>query len=514
MEIILIKFTKHKKGTEENLFYIKEIGKTFKTQKDILDISGATKIISFNFENLIPHIEIEKNVHFFDLEKVNKQLVGRSKWEFSKNDLPWNIWNAISSLNYQEFNISKNDFDNKILNIKEFYQGSNSSELEIGDQISFLFKCLENLYNQLNEKLSNSIEYDRYTNIEKKLNNVLFKTTKKGICFDSEIVKKHIDEIEFELYKSRNILQLDYGVFSKYDYKNLESNIRQIIPADLKLNTKDFWKYLKSKRENHVFFEILLTERNLSKNKTILTRIGSLEDDTIYPCFDYFGTITSRILVTNPSLQQLNKKYRDIIVPSDNKSLLYFDYSQFEAGLLASKADDDNLIKMYDSDIYNGIVESVGVGKITRDEAKQFFYSYCYGGDRKNMNNDFFNQFPNLLIYENTVLKEFEENGYIDTDIGNRRYKTSGIESNEEKWLISQKIQGLASIILKKVIIEVNEKLPGVEFLLPMHDAILYQVSIDELEDSKIKIEEVFKSVVKEYCPKLNPKVILKTFSE
>jgi len=515
MEIILLKYTKYQKGIEENLFYIKEIGKTFKTQIDVLNIAQATKIISFTFENLIPHLEIKKDIHYFDLEKVNKQLIGRSKWEFKKNNIPWNIWNALSSLDYKEFNISKDDFDKRILDAKDFYQGSNTKDLDIGSQISFLLDCLEKLYIQINEKLTNSIENDRYLNIEKRLNNVLFETSKKGILFDSEKVKKHIEEIEVELYKSRNKLQLEYGIFSKYDYENLRNNLCSIIPENLKLNTKKFWKYLKSKRKQHELFDVLLTERKLAKNKTILTRIGSLNDNTIYPYFDYFGTITSRILVMTPSLQQLNKKYRDIIIPDSGKILLYFDYSQFEAGLLASQADDVNLIEMYDTDIYNGIVLSIGEDKITRDEAKQFFYSYCYGGERENGNTDFFNQFPNLIVYENSVWKEFETNGYIDTEIGNRRYKTLGIENlKEEKWLLSQKIQGLASIIIKKVILEVNEKIPDVDFLLPMHDAILYQVRTEEIGLLKTKIEDVFKSAMKEYCPKLNPKVTLKDFNE
>ncbi|WP_241282898.1 DNA polymerase [Chryseobacterium timonianum] len=515
MEIILLKYTKYQKGIEENLFYVKEIGKPFKTQKDILNIAGVTKIISFNFETLIPHLEIEKNTHYFDLEKVNKQLIGRSKWEFTKNNLPWNIWNAISLLDHQEFNISKDDFDKRILDVKDFYQGSNTKDLDIGSQISFLLDFLEKLYIQINEKLTNSNENYRYLNIEKRLNNILFETSKKGISFDSEKVKKHIEEIEVELYKFRNKLQLEYGIFSKYDYENLSSNLINIVPENLKLNTKDFWKYLKSKRKEHELFDVLLIERKLAKNKTILTRIGSLNHNTIYPYFDYFGTITSRILVTAPSLQQLNKKYRDIIIPDAGKSLLYFDYSQFEAGLLASQADDVNLTELYDSDIYNGIVLSIGEDKITRDEAKQFFYSYCYGGERENLNNDFFNQFPNLVVYENLVWKEFENNGYIDTEIGNRRYKTIGVENiKEEKWLLSQKIQGLASLILKKVILEVSEKIPNVDFLLPMHDAVLYQVSIEELEQSKTKIEEIFKSAMKEYCAKLNPKVTVKDFNE
>ncbi|MDR6458197.1 MULTISPECIES: DNA polymerase [Chryseobacterium] len=515
MNIIVIKQTTYIKGAEENLFYIKEIGKPFTIQKDELNVDGAKMIISFNFENLIHHIEIEKNVHYFDLEKVKKQITGRSKKEFKKNDFPWNIWNAIYSLNYQEFCTSKNEFEDKVRTAKEFFYGNNSGELDIANQVPFLLDCLEKLYFDISEELSNSIEFARYINIEKKLHNILLRTTKKGIAFDIEIVKKHIAEIETELYKFRNELQLDYGIFSKYDYRNLENNLINFIPKSLKYNSKGFWKYLKLKRGKHPLFDLLLNERKLSKNKTILTRIGSLLDNTIYPYFDYFGTITSRILVISPSLQQLNKKYRDIIVPADGKCLLYFDYSQFEAGLLASKADDDNLIKMYESDIYHGIVKSIGDDKITRDEAKQFFYSYCYGVERQNVTNDFFRQFPNLILYENLVSKEFEQNGYIETEFGNRRYRTMGIESiNDEKWLISQKIQGLASIILKKVIISINENYPEVDFLLPMHDAILYQVNQVDVEKYQKELSYIFESVMKEYCEKLTPKVILKDFTK
>lgn len=515
MDIILIKRTVFLKGQKQSLFHIKEIGKPYQTQVDNLNISGVKKIISFDFSNIIPHMVIKNDIDYFDLELVNKQLIGRSKNEYTAKNLPWSLWNALRTLNHTDFKISKEVFNKRISDLRKFYLGLDVN-IDIPVYITFFMECLEKFYIKLNSELLISVELERYNNIEKKLNNILFSTTNKGINVDKDKIKKYIKEIEIDLYRTRNKLQLEYGIFSKYDYERIQFCLKNLIPKHIKFNSKKYWSFIKSNSTKNELFETIIREKKLSKNKTILTRVGALDDDKINPNFNYFGTITGRILVEKPSLQQLKKDYRDIIVPAMDKEFLYFDYSQFEAGLLASKADDANLIKMYNQeDIYNGMIQAIGVDQINRDEAKEIFYLYCYGSNSERNNNAFFDQFPKLIEYENQIFQEFVNKGYVDTDYGNRRYKTNNLKDlKEDNWLLSQKIQGLASIILKEVLIEVNEKYSEVDFLLPMHDAILYQVPKEKIKEYEEKIKKVFVSVMKQYCPKLEPKVLLKEFIE
>ncbi|WP_413534120.1 DNA polymerase [Empedobacter brevis] len=512
MDVIVIKIVKYNKGTIENIYHIKEIGKSLETQKGKLVLKNVNTLISFDFANILVDIPLDDNIHYFDLEKTNRQLIGRSKKEFLPNKYPWVIWNALKNIDFTQLNISEKEFLTKLKNSRCYYLGI-GDYIDISSTVLFLMDCLEILYKNILNNLNSSKEKNRYFNIERKLNSILFKATKRGIQIDKDKVKNHIKEIDKELYNQRNLLQLKYGIFSNSDYENIKLNLEPKIQSNVTLNSKEFWSYLKINKNNYKIFETLLLERRLSKNKTILSRIGNLESEIIYPNYDYFGTITGRILVYNPSLQQLSRKFRDIIQPETGKKLLYLDFCQFEAGILASEAKDDLLIKMYNNeDIYDSIVKSIGKETINREQAKEIFYSYCYGM-KFQTDNDFFRQFTSLLIYSNDIKVEFANNNYISTANGNLRYKTRNVKDiNSENWLISQKIQGLSSIILKEIIINVYENYPDIDFLLPMHDAVLYQVPAEKYVSYSNILQEVFKLTLKKYCPKLNPKVSEKNF--
>ena len=55
-------------------------------------------------------------------------------------------------------------------------------------------------------------------------------------------------------------------------------------------------------------------------------------------------------------------------------------------------------------------------------------------------------------------------------------------------------------------------RLKWILFLIPMHDAVLYQIPKGKLEEKKEILEVQFKKAFKEVCPKINPKVDFKEF--
>ncbi len=68
-----------------------------------------------------------------------------------------------------------------------------------------------------------------------------------------------------------------------------------------------------------------------------------------------------------------------------------------------------------------------------------------------------FGEFVQLEDYRKRIAKEAHDTGFVCTNLGNYRYK----DENDHKasWALSQKIQGTASLILKRAIISVNEKI-------------------------------------------------------
>lgn len=526
MEIIILKHVSYIKGKEKISFFSKEIGKKYLESKDLsfMDFTKQTSIISFDFVNIIESVPINDNIIFIDIINLKRQLVGRSKNEFKSKEKPWLIWNMINELK-PEASSDLAKFQENIEKTKAIFLGIMPSSFDASHIYSFLLNCIETIYLNLKKDLSTSIEKERFEQFECQLNNVLFETNKNGIRIDRKKVREHIHNVNIELYEIKNKLQLEFGVFSLFDYENILKIICKEFKwfKEIKVNSKEFWGAISLQKDNSKFVNLLYLEKKLSKDKTILTRIGSLDTDYIYPVFDYFGTVTGRILVSAPSLQQLNKKYRDIIIPKSKMELVYIDYCQFEAGILASEANETKLIEMYnDNDIYTEISTKLGKEKVSRDLAKKLFFYYCYGMSKERILlysgkdlNIFFNEFNNLEIYEKQIEEGFFKDGYVETTLGNRRYKSlNNIENIKEGWLISQRIQGIASLILKEVIIQISKENKEIEFLLPMHDAILYQIPKSKIEELTIIIEKTFKSVFKRHCPSLNPKVSNKKFFE
>lgn len=525
MEIIILKHLYYFKGKKSIQYYSKLINGDIFIYKNLDFLKGDKNynIISFDFVNLIDSIDVNEKIIFTDIEQIKKQIIGHSKNDFSKSDRPWDFWNMLSQYHKND---DSDEMIEKLKNAKKFYFGftDKASNDQIKNIFAFLLKSIEDIFKTISQELSDKSELDRHELIEKKINSILLERTRKGILIDPSLLKSLIKNVNIDYYNIKNRLQLEYGIFSKTDFENIKREISKAVPVLIDtVGTKEYIENLSYYKDDFELIGLLHGERKLSLNKTILTRIGSLDDKKVYPQFQYFGTVTSRILIDAPSFQQLNKKFRNIILPEEGMELIYIDYCQFEAGILASEADDMKLIDMYnEQDIYTQMHNVLkDVPNISRDKCKKLFFSYCYGMSKEKIKketeidlNVFFNEFPNLQKFNLELKQKFNTNGFVETALGNRRYKGTDKNNMQDNWLISQRIQGNASLILKKAILKVYELDKEIEFLIPMHDAVLYQIPIGTRTEKIKLLETQFKQSFKEICPKIDPKVEFKPFYE
>lgn len=284
------------------------------------------------------------------------------------------------------------------------------------------------------------------------------------------------------------------------------------------IGKQDYYKELKLNRANNDLVMLLSDELKHNIDKTILSRVGTTHNNSspkkISLSFSNIGTITGRILVTTPSLQQLSKKYRNIVVPDKDKSLIYADYSQFEALILACEAKDSKLIKVISNgDIYEELSFAIYGDKDHREESKILFYQFCYGSKKVSKLKKFFEKYPKIQSAKMGLKDKFKEDRFIETLLGNKRYGNEE-DINIPNWLLAQRIQGNSALILKKAILEVNQMDPEIEFLLPMHDAVLYQVPKAKIEEKKRIVEGCFKTAFKFFYPNVEPKISFKKFTE
>ena len=366
------------------------------------------------------------------------------------------------------------------------------------------------LLNKFEELYSESIklgEKERYFNVEIPCFNALWTHLISGVKIDNNKLKEYKDEINYDYYTSiKNFSETFNFMYEMPSEKNI---IRYVEDKGYDLNEEsldyiiefmpmldDFGKKLRE-----------LQKINATRN-TFLSMPHSR--NTVFPSIEVNGSVTSRIYLKAPAIQNISKKYRDIFIADEGFKLSYVDYDQFEIGIMAHFSNDENLMGIYSSDdIYTRFSESVFETPDKRKIAKRLFLSFTYGMSMTNLlkvvheNNgntkkakDFFNSFDKFNKWRKTIISKFKDDGKISTLNGNHlKIKNRDIITNQqERSCVSQVIQGTGSLIFKNTIIEIS-KINELKIVIPMHDALLIQHPIDF---DALQLIEIFKKVMHE----------------
>ena len=138
-----------------------------------------------------------------------------------------------------------------------------------------------------------------------------------------------------------------------------------------------------------------------------------------------------------------------------------------------------------------GFSQSAGV---SQEEAKEFIRKY-------------FSNYPQVAQFLDEVKILARENGFVETELGRRRYipeiNSSNIQlrNQAERMAVNMPIQGLAADIIKLAMIEADkliaEKYPASRMILQIHDELLFEVPEKEskrfAKDIKSAMESVYK---------------------
>lgn len=431
------------------------------------------------FDKEFPHKELPSIV---DIESFFKQFSQKSKPLETQNK--WNLFKFLKENEYlpKEFRIQDS----------------------IETYLSFIVDCVED---QFHNKCSEEVL--RFEKIEIPINALIYKRQRKGINIDQSIYPELIENTEEELYIIKNQLQLEHEVYAPDDtstqIKILENEGMEIKGSLLTL--------FKSRRNNSevckLLYQMIRAENDLKALIYLTSNKGG--KSRTYPNYHGFGSISSRITLREPALQNIRKKTRKVIKPDDDYEFIYVDYSQFEAGILASLSQDDILMKLYDNDIYEDVNLKVWNGQKDRDEAKILFYKYMYGMELKLTNESkYFKSFIDLTKFKKLVEEGIESYAKVGSSNGNFR-----ILAIEDKAIaLSHRIQSEASLIFKEALLKVSKNISEVDFILPMHDAALYQVNTKLHDKTKIeeKIKKIFQEIFASKCPGINHLVKIKDF--
>lgn len=406
----------------------------------------------------------------------------------------------------------------------------------VGDILASLFELSKYWCNVLDEK-----EYKILQDIEIPLSKVLADMEYTGVSVDVEYLKSLTNELNTKLTDLEiKIFQIAGESFNL----NSPKQVGQILFEKLELKTPK--KRGKSKNstsaevlatlaEEHEIARLILEYRKYAKLKSTYTDalpdLIDSKDNRIHTTFNQTITTTGRLSSSNPNLQNIpirteeGNKIRQAFIPQDRDNYLIMsaDYSQIELRLLAHVSGDANLINAFKSEIdvhtlTASKVFEVPVEEVTKDmryKAKAVNFGIVYGqskyglakalgisaAEAESFIDKYFLTYPRIKDYMNNMVALVEEQGYVETIFGRRRYLQTEINSPNamirefaKRAAINHPMQGSASDLIKLAMIDFANKLKEnnlkSKMILQVHDELVVEVEKSELDKVKMLVLE------------------------
>ena len=256
------------------------------------------------------------------------------------------------------------------------------------------------------------------------------------------------------------------------------------------------------------------------------------EDMRIRSNFNQTITATGRISSTEPNLQnipmrmELGRRIRKVFVPKDGFVLMDADYSQIELRVLAHMSGDEQLIEAYkqDEDIHRITASKVfhtplnEVTDLQRRNAKAVNFGIVYGISSFGLSQDlsismkeakayidqYFATYPKVKLFLDELVEGAKQTGFVTTLFGRRRPIPELSSSNfmqrsfGERVAMNSPIQGTAADIIKIAMISVWRELKAKNLksnlILQVHDELLIETAVDEVEEVKEILERNMKA--------------------
>lgn len=388
-----------------------------------------------------------------------------------------------------------------------------------------------------------------FEKIEMPLMPILAEMEEQGIKIDlpyfADLEKKFSHELE----------KIDKQIFELAGTKfniNSPKQIKEIIFDKLKISTENIKKTktgkstaageLEKLKGEHEIIDLILQHRHL--DKLLSTYIKSLpqlvkSDGKIHTSFNQTITRTGRLSSSNPNLQNIpikeesGRAIRKGFIAEAGEVLISADYSQIELRIIASLAEDSEMIKAFNNNedihtstaakIYNLPIEKVS--KELRNKAKAINFGVIYGLSAFGLANQinisrveaqefidkYFKLYTAIPTYFDRLIRFAQENGYVETLFGRRRYipdinaSVQVVRKAAERTAINTPIQGTAADLMKIAMININKNLlkdnHDLRLLLQVHDELVFTAPREKAEKYGKQIKEIMENVYKLLVP-------------
>jgi len=415
----------------------------------------------------------------------------------------------------------------------------------IAQELQYIMRVKEKQAKKL-EKLSDAGLFDK---IEMKLIPVLAEMELNGIAVDVEALNKLSKEVNKEIEKLTKKICDE----AKFDFNPASSQqLRDVLFEKLQLPTQGIKKgktgystadsELEKLEGMHPIIDLMREYRELAKLQNtyvdVLPTLINKKTGRIHTTFNQAVTTTGRLSSSEPNLQnipirtELGREIRDAFIAEPGNVLVCADYSQIELRVVASLAQDEKMLEIFNKgeDIHiatAAAIHGVPLDKVTkemRSAAKAVNFGVLYGmgsyglswrtgltrAEAQDFIKKYFEQFAGVKKYIDQTLAFAKKEGYVETLFGRRRYipelqsDNFMLRSAGERMAINMPIQGTAADVMKMAMIEVQKSIKSendVRLILQVHDELVLEVK-KGLEDEVAKmVKETMESVVKLRVP-------------
>lgn len=392
------------------------------------------------------------------------------------------------------------------------------------------------LYQRLEKEIVENGQKELLHNIEIPLAKVLASMESIGFEIDEDALIEYGKDIDKQISDMQSLIyQLAGETFNINSPKQLGEILFVKMGLPTRKKTKTGYStnvdVLESLRSKHEIIDYILEYRKVAKLKStyvdgLLKVIAS--DGRIHSHFNQTDTRTGRLSSTDPNLQNIpvrterGSQLRKFFQAKESCILVDADYSQIELRVLAHIANDKNMIDAFNSgeDIHTKTASQVFnmpaefVTSEMRRKAKAVNFGIVYGIGAYSLSQDidvsvaeadeYINQylqtFSGVKTYMEDIISFADENGYVGTLSGRRRYIPELTSSNKNNVNFGQRvamntpIQGTAADIIKIAMIKVYERLKSEhlesKLILQVHDELIVEAPIEEVERVKLIIKE------------------------
>ncbi|VAW40271.1 DNA polymerase I [hydrothermal vent metagenome] len=383
-----------------------------------------------------------------------------------------------------------------------------------------------------------------YRDLEMPLVNILAKMEQTGVLVDKAILKTQSEELGVKIDRLKQDAYTLVGrEFNLNSPKQLQEILftEQGIPVIKKTPTglpSTAEEVLQELAKEHELPKIIMQNRSLSKLKSTYTDKLPLEINQktgrIHTSYHQAVTTTGRLSSSNPNLQNIpirtadGRKIRQAFIAKPGYKIMAADYSQIELRIMAHLSQDENLLDAFakNQDVHSRTASQVfaveidAVSSEQRRAAKAINFGLMYGmsafGLAKQLDitrkqaqeymNRYFEQYPKVAEFMQTIKDQAKENTYVDTLFGRRLYfpeiknRNGRIRAGAERAAINAPMQGTAADIIKKAMLAVYAEIkhnPDIYMIMQVHDELVFEVKEDRLEELTTMVKFLMENAVK-----------------